>query len=141
MNAETRKGGCLCGAVRYETPWPPAMLLTCACTHCQKQSGGAVSVVAGVDRKALECSGNLKTFVDKGDSGNAVYRRFCPECGSPVLTDTDGAKEGGMIFIKAGTLDDTSDLDPKVHCWAGSGQKWLAYPEGDIVMQEQEGLG
>ncbi len=140
MTEATRQGGCLCGSVRYESSWPPDLLLTCACSNCQKQSGGAVSVVAGVARDALQCSGELKTFVDQSASGNAVYRQFCPECGSPVLTDTDAAREGGVIFFKAGTLDETHDLVPTVHCWAGSGQGWLAYPGGDLVMQKQEGL-
>lgn len=141
MRNSAREGGCLCGAVRYQVEWPPAMLVTCACTNCQKQSGGAVSVVAAVARDTLDCQGELKTYQDTGSSGNPVYRQFCPQCGSAVLTDTDAARAQGMIFVKAGTLDDTSDLDPKIHCWAGSGQAWLAYPEGDLVMQKQEALG
>jgi hypothetical protein len=141
MSETTREGGCLCGAVRYETPWPPAMLLTCACTNCQKQSGGAISVVAAVARDALECTGTLKTYTDTGASGKNVYREFCPDCGSAVLTDTDAAREGGIIFLKAGTLDETRDLKPTIHCWSISGQDWLTYPEGDTVMEKQEGLG
>ncbi|MDE2561805.1 MAG: GFA family protein [Sphingomonadales bacterium] len=141
MTETKRQGGCLCGAVRYEAPWPPAILVTCACTNCQKQSGGAVSVVGAVARDALKLEGELKTYVDSGASGKAVYRLFCPECGSAVLTDTDAAREQGIIFIKAGTLDDTSDLAPKIHCWTSRKQAWLSYPEGDTIMQQQEGLG
>lgn len=141
MIGETRSGGCLCGSVRYEAAWPPLMLLTCSCRNCQKQSGGAVSVVGAAPRDGMHCTGTLKTYTDTSESGNAVYRSFCPECGSPVLTDTDAAREQGIIFYKAGTLDDTSDLVPSVHCWTGSGQKWLAYPQDDTIMVKQEGLG
>lgn len=141
MSETTRKGGCLCGAVRYEIAWPPLMLITCACSNCQKQSGGAVSVVGVVPREGLTQEGTLKTFVDTAESGNAVERLFCPECGSPVLTDTAAAREQGIVFFKAGTLDDTTDLQPTAHCWAGSGQAWLTYPDGAMVMEKQEGLG
>ena len=140
MNHDTRAGGCLCGAVRFEVPWPPLMLLTCACRNCQKQSGAAASVVGAIPRDSLEITGPLKTYEDTADSGNAVYRQFCPQCGSPVLTDTAAAREQGIIFYKAGTLDDTSDLAPAMHCWTASGQQWLRYPEGDRVMERQEGL-
>jgi hypothetical protein len=117
------------------------MLVTCACTNCQKQSGAAASVVGAVARDALVLSGTLKTYEDRADSGNAVYRQFCPDCGSPILTDTRAAREGNLIFFKAGTLDDTADLVPTMHCWTASGQRWVHYPQGDIVMQRQEGLG
>lgn len=141
MSDDMREGGCLCGAVRYTVAWPPAMLVTCACTNCQKQSGGAVSVVAAVPRDAISYSGELTRYNDTGSSGNPVYRMFCPTCGSAVLTDTDAAQAQGVLFLKAGTLDETADLKPTVHCWVGSGQSWLAYPEGDTIMQQQEGLG
>lgn len=136
-----REGGCLCGAVRYSIAWPPLMLVTCACRNCQKQSGGALSVVGVCARDALQLTGELKTYIDTADSGNAVERRFCPQCGSPVLTDNDLARERDMIFFKAGTLDETGDLAPDTHCWTASGQPWLRYPDGDTVMEREEKLG
>jgi hypothetical protein len=35
-----------------------------------------------------------------------------------------------MVFIKAGTLDEASDLTPTVHFWTGSAQDWVIIPEG-----------
>ena len=35
-----------------------------------------------------------------------------------------------MMFIKAGTLDDTSILKPAIHCYAKSKQDWVNL--GDI---------
>lgn len=136
----SREGGCLCGHIRYAIAWPPKILVTCSCTDCQKQSGGAVSVVAAVDRGALQQSGTCKTYTGVGSSGHPVYRMFCPECGSAVFTETDKARQEGLIFVKAGTLDHTQDLNPTIHCWTASAQKWLSFPEGDTIMQHQEGL-
>ncbi len=137
MSSERREGGCLCGAVRYSVPWPPQWLVTCSCSNCQKQSGSALSVVGMVARDALQLAGELATFTDTADSGNAVYRRFCAKCGSPVLTDTDQAREQGTIFFKAGTLDRTADLEPTMHMWTRSAQRWIAFPSDHPQLPEQ----
>ena len=36
----------------------------------------------------------------------------------------------GVAFIKAGTLDDTSWLDPKMHMYCDSAERWTPIPEG-----------
>ena len=36
-----RSGGCLCGAVRYESAGKPLFSLLCHCRDCQHQSGSA----------------------------------------------------------------------------------------------------
>jgi hypothetical protein len=126
--AEIRAGGCLCGAVRYEARWPPLATATCACVNCQKQAGSAVSVIAVLPREALSVTGALTTYEDVGTSGQAVFRRFCGRCGSPVVTDTPAAQAEGIIFIKAGTLDDRGGLNPATHYWTASAQDWFVYP-------------
>jgi hypothetical protein len=133
-----RSGGCLCGAVRYTVAWPPQLLVTCSCTNCQKQSGSALSVVGIAARDDLVLTGDLATFTDRADSGNAVIRQFCNRCGSPVLTDTEAARAQGIIFFKAGTLDRTDDLEPATHMWTKSAQGWMAFPEHHAKLLEQQ---
>jgi hypothetical protein len=125
---KTRSGGCLCGAVRYEARWPPLMVATCSCKNCQKQAGSALSIIAVLPREGLSVTGDLTTFKDSAESGNEVFRRFCGRCGSPVITDTPAARDQGIIFIKAGTLDEASDLAPSVHYWTCSAQDWVVFP-------------
>ena len=36
----------------------------------------------------------------------------------------------GVTFIKAGTLDDTGWLDPKMHVYCDSEERWTPIPEG-----------
>jgi len=132
-----RTGGCLCGAVRYELVWPPKALVVCHCTDCQKQAGTAFSVVGVTSRDDITVTGELATFTHKGSSGQAVNRKFCGLCGSPVLTDTDAARKGDIIFFKAGTLDETGDLAPTTHYWTRSAQSWLALPEGVTCLEQQ----
>lgn len=121
-------GGCLCGQVRYELSTDPAMCLTCHCKNCQRQAGSSLSIIVGVPEGTVEQTGELKTYDDTGDSGATVKRQFCPNCGSPVFTQVEHPP--GMMFIKAGTLDDTSSLKPSFHCYTKSKQDWVDL--GDI---------
>lgn len=132
-----RQGGCLCGAVRYETDWPPLAVVGCHCRNCQKQAGSALSVVGVVRRGILRLTGDLTTYQDKGASGQPVYRKFCGRCGSPVITDTPAAEAQDIIFIKAGTLDETADLTPTLHYWTQSAQGWFAFPDGAECLATQ----
>ncbi len=135
--SDTRTGGCLCGAVRYKTQWPPLMLGVCHCRHCQRQAGSAFSVVAAVPRAGLETSGALTVYEDGSDAGRPVYRKFCGKCGSPVFTETPDSDAQGMVFIKAGTLDEAKDLAPTVHFWTSSAQDWVIIPGGGTILAEQ----
>jgi len=132
-----RHGGCLCGAVRYEVSWPPQAMAVCHCSDCQKQAGSAFSLVGVSARDNLKLRGELHTFSHPGSSGQTVNRRFCGQFGSPVLTDTEAAREQGIIFFKAGTLDETADLAPTVHYWTKSAQHWFAIPEGVTCLEKQ----
>jgi hypothetical protein len=118
-------GGCLCGQVRYSADGEPAFVGVCHCRNCQKQTGTAFSVLVGVPKTAMSLQGRLKTFRDKGDSGQPVDRNFCPECGSPIFTDV--AVMPGLAFIKAGTLDDTSCSIPKCTSIATARSTGLTY--------------
>lgn len=125
-------GKCLCGAISYEAQAEPLMTLTCHCKNCQRQAGSALSVIVGYPKGTVAIEGSPKTYDDEGDSGHAVHRQFCDNCGSPLFTLAESAPE--MIFIKAGTFDDTSWLQPSAHCWTNSAQPWIAM--GDIPQLE-----
>jgi len=137
VTGEKRTGGCLCGAVRYELDWPAQAIVVCHCRDCQKQAGSAFSVVGVARREGLRVFGELRTFTHPGSSGEAVNRKFCADCGSPILTDTAAARRDGIVFFKAGTLDETADLVPTVHFWMRSAQAWFAVPEGDKCLDKQ----
>lgn len=121
----SRSGGCLCGKVRYALAGEPLATVICHCTNCQKQSGGAFSVNLIATEKDLSIEGALRTFDDAGDSGNAVHRRFCPDCGSPIISAL--AASPGIVALKAGTLDDPSGLSPQMQVWCDSRQDWVAF--------------
>lgn len=115
-------GGCLCGKIRYASTAAPVMTAICHCKNCQKQAGSAFSIIVGVPKSALSVTGAMKTFNDSGSSGKPVHRNFCPDCGSPITTDVEAMPD--LVFIKAGTLDDTSTLAPTMEIFCSSAQPW-----------------
>ena len=123
-------GHCLCGAVRYRSDAQPAMTAVCHCDNCQRQSGTAMSIIVGMPAGSVTFEGesSLETFVDRGLSGKAVKRRFCKNCGSPIVSLVEMMPD--LHFIKAGTLDDKSWLQPTMHVWCDSAQPWVQIPEG-----------
>ena len=121
-------GGCLCGKIRYTLTAEPLMCITCHCKNCQRQAGSALSVIIGVPESAVEVTGELTTYHDTGDSGATVRRQFCNTCGSPIFSLVESPP--GLIFVKAGTLDDTTMLKPSFHCYTKSKQDWVEL--GDI---------
>jgi hypothetical protein len=121
------RGGCLCGSVKYAATAEPVMVVVCHCKHCQKQSGTAFALNVAVPKSAVTIDGQLKAYKDTGDSGQVHERRFCPECGSGILDWINVAPD--LYIIKAGTLDDTSWLHPKLHIYAMGRQQWVSIPD------------
>mgnify|MGYP001429591858 CR=1 FL=1 len=107
---KTIKGGCLCNQIRYQIFKKPLFTSVCHCKNCQKQCGTAFSIILVVERNSIKIEGDLSIYIDRGDSGNEVLRKFCKNCGSPILSEIDATPH--LYFLKAGTLDDAKNLSP-----------------------------
>ena len=121
-------GGCLCGQVRYSANAEPTFTGVCHCTTCQKQSGGAFSIVVALPQSALSIQGQTKSYAAKGDSGKSNVSKFCPNCGSILLSEPELMP--GVSILRAGTLDDTSWIKPTMEIYCDSAQKWVALGGG-----------
>jgi hypothetical protein len=126
------RGGCMCGACRYELRAAPFMVYVCHCTDCQRQSGSAFGMSMPASRDAL--------FVTQGDparfertmaSGRTGVIRFCGICATRLFTESTEA----FVAVRPGTLDDTSWLVPAAQNWVRSAHRWAfvgdipSYPE------------
>ncbi|CAB3764534.1 GFA family protein [Paraburkholderia solisilvae] len=125
---QERKGGCLCGAVRYVVKGEPQMVGLCHCTHCQKQSGSVFSFNVFYKEDDYEQHGDTKFYLDTGDSGKPSRRHFCGECGSPIFTTDPGLP--GVVIVKAGTLDSMEGLHPQAEIYTDRAAQWIAPCEG-----------
>lgn len=115
-------GGCLCGAVRYHTDAAPAYQLFCHCRDCQKVSGSGNAPIIFFPEAALTVEGEVRYFGSTGSSGKQIYRGFCPTCGSQLFGRLE--RLPGMLSIRAGTLDDPSAFQPRMHIHASQAAPW-----------------
>lgn len=120
------EGGCLCRAIRYRVEGPSLAEVVCHCRNCQRQGGSAFSVIVGVSTDTLKVEGTPALYVDHGDSGNAVNRRFCATCGSPIYSELPANPK--VVYLKAGTLDEPKHLAPKLNVWCDSAWDSTLFP-------------
>ena len=122
-------GHCLCGSVSYRLDAEPFAQAICFCRDCQRQTSTAFSVVIGVQRDAFSVEGDtLSSFETKGDvHGTATRRHFCSACGSPIFSIVEAQPD--VAWVKAGTLDDPSWLEPNAEVFTRSAQPWSPHLE------------
>jgi hypothetical protein len=132
---EPLRGGCNCGAVRYEIAGAPLAVAACHCTSCRKQSGAPFSVNLIVRAGAVSVTGELTTFEDPDtESGAPLARQFCPICGTPIRSVPTASPK--LVAVKAGTLDAPDAYAPTLHIWTRSALPWVQIPE-DVPRYDQ----
>jgi hypothetical protein len=85
-----------------------------------------VNVAVPKDRLKVEGQ-TLKIFNTVGGSGQPAQLFFCANCGSSIASSSEAIP--GVAFIKAGTLDDTSWINPTLEIWCESAQSWIEHDE------------
>ncbi len=135
MNDNTDKitGGCLCGAIRYESSEPPSAGGTCHCRMCQRQTGSAFVAVAAFPRTALRFTKGEPKFYRPSAIGE---RGFCPDCGSS-LTDrylvplgTSKLNNPEIVWVTIGTLDNPEAVSIDFHYGVESQLPWVHFDDG-----------
>ena len=136
---EIEKGGCLCGAVRYELDRSSILAAcNCHCRDCQRQTGSGYTTFVVVAEDGFKLvSGNLKSCTRSPESDSlacgspANIRSFCPECGSPIV---GSALSGpGLVFVKAGSLDESDWIEITSSYWARTARKWALPDQSHLV--------
>ena len=95
----------------------------CHCLDCQTWSGSAFSQNALVDRSTFSTSGNTALFELMGTSGFVSRQSSCPTCFTRVF-NTNSARPG-LVGIRAGTFDESHELDLVAHIWTKRMQRGL----------------
>lgn len=117
-----RAGGCLCGAVRFETLGEPELVALCHCADCRKASGGNAVHYGVWPAAQVRLDARL---------GTHAGRSFCPSCGSHV------AHVGtGTVTVLLGTLDEApNDLVPQRELWTIRREPWAAPVPGALQFE------
>ena len=128
-------GGCQCGAVRYSLECDRIKVYACHCFECQKQSASAFGLSVPLLARDLNIEGPIKMYSRPTDSGSQTNCWFCSECGSRLYHQS--ASYSDQVTLKAGTLDDTSVLEPVAHLWVKRRQSWVLLSDNVPTFEEQ----
>jgi hypothetical protein len=121
------EGACACGEVRYRLASEPMFVHCCHCRNCQRQTGSAfvINLLIEADRVELLAGEPLAVEAPREDgSPQGIFR--CPTCEVAIYSEY-GRPE--VLFVRAGTLDDPSSVEPDVHIYTRSKVGWVTLPE------------
>jgi hypothetical protein len=122
-----REGGCSCGEIRYRLASEPLFVHCCHCLNCQRQTGSAfvVNILIETDRVELVAGEPVAVSVPRdGGKKQEIWR--CPSCQVAVFSQYTSPR---VRFVRAGTLDDPSSVEPDVHIYTRSKLPWVVLPE------------
>jgi len=128
-----RRGGCNCGALRYEVRGEMQPIVYCHCHQCRETHGhfAGYSSAARSDVHLIEDRG--LTWYDSSDKAR---RGFCRYCGASVFWE---AKDGESLEIAAGTLEGKTGLKAVAHIFVAD--KGDYYEITDGLPQHPGGMG
>lgn len=114
------KGGCLCGAVRYQITATPIDAGYCHCRLCQKASGAPVVTWVTLPIKEFAFTKGTATAYKSSPRG---IRHFCQICGTQLTFQK--AQDPTTIDISLCSLDDPEAIRPQYHIWTASQLNWF----------------
>ena len=122
-----REGGCSCGAVRYRLTSDPLFTHCCHCLNCQRQTGSAFVINLLIETDGLELlAGDPQPVAVPRDDGSEQQIFRCPTCQVAVFSQYG---HPGVRFVRGGTLDEPSSIEPDVHIFTRSKLPWITLPE------------
>ena len=119
------RGGCFCGAVRYETAGKPFNESVCHCSMCRRASGAPFVAWFSVPSAQFKfVSGEPARF----RSSATAVRGFCAQCGTALTFQLDAHPE--EIDVTIASLDDPGALRPKDHIYTSTKLDWVKLADG-----------
>ena len=95
-------GKCLCGNITFNADTDIKMMANCHCDDCRQATGAAFGTLLFVAEDAVKIDGSPKAFKHTADSGAAMQKLFCPECGSQMFGKNSNRE--GILSVRAGVV-------------------------------------
>ena len=114
------KGGCLCGALRYEAREPPVDTGYCHCTICRRSTGAPVLAWASVPVAAFAYVQGTPAIYPSSSWG---HREFCARCGTQICYRQ--TKDARNVDVNTGSLDDPGLCPPAMHIYFADRIAWF----------------
>lgn len=117
----TIRGGCRCGAIRYEATGAPRYYALCHCADCRRSSGAPMTGWAMFPQDVVTITGTPVDYNSSSDN----HRQFCGTCGTGLFFYS-ASKFPGLVDIQGATMDDPDALAPGVCIQMADAPKWIA---------------
>ncbi|WP_323845808.1 GFA family protein [Microbulbifer magnicolonia] len=117
----THKGGCHCGAVRFEAGGTPKFVARCHCDSCRRTTGGAFSTWVGFKDEQVTWISPPAVY----PSSEGVKRGFCSNCGTPLSYQS--AQWPGETHFLIGVFDDPRQYVPAGDAFADEALAWCLH--------------
>ena len=114
------RGGCWCGAVRFQVQDEFLYAWNCHCSRCRAATGSAFKALAGIEREKLELTQGGDALLVVGD--DVLNDTRCSLCGSFLFSVV---REGAYVHVGMGSLIDTPSIRPTAHIFVGSKAPWF----------------
>ncbi|WP_442855247.1 GFA family protein [Bosea sp. PAMC 26642] len=98
----------------------------CHCRDCQRLTGSAFAVNAMFNASEVKERGASWSDADRSGTPPGDRKWQCAEC--KVLLYADHPAFPDMRFVRVGTLDDGSQLQPDAHFLVRSKHRWVVIP-------------
>jgi len=108
-------GSCLCGAVQWKLDARPLAVNACHCTDCKKTTGATNVVMLIAKSDAFSWTGETHVYRKRAASGREMDIQRCAKCGCRMFHHN--LASSALVFITAGTLDDSGWAVPTSHIW------------------------
>jgi hypothetical protein len=123
------RGGCLCGAVRFELTVPPVSASYCHCTRCQRRTGTAASAQASIERGSLRIVQG-EEHIGAWEPADGWAKLFCRLCGAALFsrhpTDRD------VFSVRMGAFDEDPGVRPGYRQYIRSAAVWEPIPDDGL---------
>lgn len=119
------KGGCYCGAVRYEAAGTPFNETSCHCTICRRTTGAPFVAWFSVRREDFHFAAGSPT---RFNSTAKASRSFCGRCGTQLTFESGDTPD--EIDVSTASLDEPDAVPPLNHIWTRSKLSWIRLADG-----------
>lgn len=119
------RGGCFCGAVRYEASEAPFGSMICHCRSCRRIAAAPAVAWVTFRLPALRFTlGQPQSL----ESSPGIRRRFCGQCGTQL--SYENARTPHEIDLTTCSLDEPERFAPTHHSWLQHDLPWLHFGDG-----------
>lgn len=113
---------CRCGAVQCKITGEPYSIGHCHCESCRRSTGQAAVTLLAF-RKSQVVFGDDAGKIHESSPG--VYRRFCPNCGTPLTWEADWDGYDDVIEIYIGAMAEPDRYPAVKHVYYDERVSWF----------------